>query len=107
VPIYRRGLYFDGTEDFVQFKSLVLPHTFTLEFWIKPSEIKGTLFSMTQTASNQQAGDEDYFAIYLLSGTNNAALWYYNPAGVLSDVQATTTNESITVDVWQQLLVGM
>jgi hypothetical protein len=36
VPIFKRGLWFDGVNDFLKVINFSMHHTFTIEQWIRP-----------------------------------------------------------------------
>ena len=47
-PIYLRGLWFNGHNQFVKLKDLILNPKFTMNYWIRPSGA-GNLFSINLT----------------------------------------------------------
>jgi hypothetical protein len=56
-----RGTFFDGINDFLTVRDLVIHHTFTMTFWMNP-ESSGTLYS---SAMVNDKGHEQYWALQL------------------------------------------
>jgi hypothetical protein len=46
IPIYMRGAYFDGVNDFIRLFDLVINYEFTIEAWIRPNAPTDTYSSI-------------------------------------------------------------
>ncbi|MEE4247999.1 MAG: hypothetical protein V2I33_21615, partial [Kangiellaceae bacterium] len=62
LPIYKRGLYFDGTK-MMTFQNLVFHNTFMLEIWVRP-QANGNIFSLNQPVTT---GENSENAVNILA----------------------------------------
>lgn len=58
LPIYKRGLWMDGVDDFVNLFGLTVALEHTVEMWIRPEVEGGVIFSISKI-SHAAPGDED------------------------------------------------
>ena len=97
VPIYLRGLWFDGVDDFLTLTDVIIHHTSTILLWIRPAA-PGVLFSINSN-NISQVGSE-YFIILI---TSELALsnTYLNPDGATSPVVTETAEGIVALNDWQ------
>ena len=58
--VYRRGLYFDGVNDYARLNHFVLTISHTVEMWVHCLQNTGTLFSINKTDFSGDQSEEYY-----------------------------------------------
>jgi hypothetical protein len=99
-PIWRRGLWFDGNNDYQTVTGMTLHHSFTLRTWIKVYDA-GTVFSINRTSPTGGNGKADYFVFSV--GTNYVTLVFNGE--FKSDTTVDATNTKDLSDNWHQVAV--
>ena len=87
--IKQRGLYFNGIDDFLVINLVMLSHSFTLEFWVRPKEsvLASDLIYLISISN-------DYF--YFAIDNQSLRFFYENPAGTA----ITYNGNVVTLDTW-------
>ena len=98
LPLYQRGMYFDGTQDFMSFTpGLILHHTFTLHTWIKISGGDDkTIFSVSNNTGNQ---DEESILLWNYMSDGKIHVVYSIRGQIVIDF--TTSQSLVTGGQWQ------
>lgn len=92
------SMYFDGVGDYITAPSDSSfdfgTGDFTIEFWMRPSNVSGTWQAIISRKYNQSGG----WRLYKTSGTNN--LSFYHPSGYYQ-----TTNSGLANGTWHHIAV--
>jgi hypothetical protein len=57
-PVYMRGIYFDGIDNYLKLENVVLNASYTIEFWIKSGQI-----STPHTFFNVKGGSPNFLQV--------------------------------------------
>jgi hypothetical protein len=83
--IYRRGVWFDGVQQYITMAGYVLNHTFTIDIWAN-IYANSALFSVSKLIQ----GDDDHFLIGIETSTRLSAN-YFPSSYSLIDVNSSFT----------------
>lgn len=89
-PIWRRGVWFDGSNDYQTVLGMVLNHSFTLRTWIKVYSA-GTIFSINRTSPTGGNNKADYFIFSV--GLNFVSLTFNGEFKSDTTIDATNTKD--------------
>ena len=97
-PIYRRGVWFDGVNNFFQVTGLVLNHSFTIRTWVKVYN-EGYIFSINRNTDTGGNGIDDYF---LLGASPTSISFVLN--GVFESNETVNSENVSLSDNWHQVV---
>ena len=69
-PISDRGVYFDAVDDHLQIENIMLHMQFSLQTWVRPDTLNGTLFSINKL-NQAVAGQEDFITWSIVNGLSD------------------------------------
>ena len=105
VPYYKRGIYFDGDQKYVQLPpnpedstNVVVGNTHSIKFWLRPRSTSSAGCLLSKESS------ESLIYIYLTSGLVPKAEYALNNIYTGSELSLIVTGDSLTSNAWQELV---